>query len=255
MKQFCEIFRQQWTLDERVSSPASSLFKFFGPDHALRRPSAIGQQLNNHLNNYHANTRTQRLRYPIIGGTLRRDYLPASGLPVQRYAIFHCEALEHSDDVILTDSYTYLVIFRCLNFPAFPTISSSSARSKMEPIVTIPDHSPGPLYSHSTMGDDSKPTQRPLRNSTKTDDPHERKKPFHHDSELLSGDIGFIWDDEEPQHPFRFLDLPVEIQLEVVDILSESYENYDLDAYTDCRGHPLLDLRQCVLLLISARST
>ena len=123
----------------------------------------------------------------------------------------------------------------------------------MEPIVIIPDHQPNPFYSHSTMGDETSPTQRPLRNSTKVDDPHDGKKPFYHDSDSLSDDI--TWDDEEPPHPFRFLDLPVEIQLEVVDILSESYENHDLGAYTDCRGHPLLDLRQWVLLAISARST
>ncbi len=125
----------------------------------------------------------------------------------------------------------------------------------MEPIVIIPDHPPNPFNSHSTMGDESRPTHRPLRNLTEADDPHDGKKLFYDDSDSLSGGIGFTWVDEEPPHPFRILDLPLEIQLEVVDILSESYENYDLDAYTDCRGHPLLDLRQWVLLLISTCST
>lgn len=91
------------------------------------------------------------------------------------------------------------------------------------------------------------PAQRPLRSSTELDDPTDDRY-----MDLL-GDLGVGWYDEDPIHPFRFLDLPLEIQLEVVDMLSESYENYDRDEplpyrrnifFDFQRRHPLLDLRQ-----------
>ena len=119
----------------------------------------------------------------------------------------------------------------------------------MEPVPIIPDHPPDPLYPYFTMGDESMPAQRPLRNSAEPDDPHDGKTLFHHNSDSLSDDIGFLWDDEEPPHPFRFLDLPLEIQLEVVEILSESHEIYDPRPFMHWKGHPLLYLRQLVLLL------
>ena len=75
------------------------------------------------------------------------------------------------------------------------------------------------------MGDEAKPAQHPLRNSTESDDPHNGKSRFHHNSDSISGYIRFEWDGEEPPHPFRCLDLPLETQLDVVDILSELYEN------------------------------
>ena len=56
----------------------------------------------------------------------------------------------------------------------------------------------------------------------------------HSSSDSLSGYIGFGWDGEEPPHPFRFLDPLLEIQLEVVDILSELYGDYGQDVSTYC---------------------
>ena len=94
------------------------------------------------------------------------------------------------------------------------------------------------------MGDESRPAQRPLQNSAESDDPHDGKTLFHYNLNSLSDDIGFGWDDEEPPHPFRFLDLPLEIQLEVVEILSESHEIYDPRPFMNWLGHPLLDLRR-----------
>ena len=94
------------------------------------------------------------------------------------------------------------------------------------------------------MGDEAKPAQYPLWNSTEPDDPHDCKALSYYNSDSFSGYIGFGWDDEEPLHPFRFLDLPLEIQLEVIEILSESHESYDLGPFMHCQGHPLFDLRQ-----------
>lgn len=116
----------------------------------------------------------------------------------------------------------------------------------MEPMPIILDHPPYPLHPHSTMGDESRPIPHPLRISTESDDPHDGKTLFYHNLDSPSDYIGSEWDGEEPPHPFRFLDLPLEIQLEVVEILSESYETYDLSQFMfmHCQGHPLLDLRR-----------
>jgi len=98
------------------------------------------------------------------------------------------------------------------------------------------------------MGDESKPAQCLLRNSTESDDllmsPTDGETLFYHSPDSLSGDIGFEWDNENPLHPFRFLDLPLEIQLEVIDMLSEWHENRDQSASIYSLRHPLLDLRQ-----------
>lgn len=135
---------------------------------------------------------------------------------------------------------------------SLPINLSTPTTSKMEPILIIPDHPPNPYYPHSTTEDESRPAQCPLRYPTESDDPTDDRTLFHRNMNLL-GDLGIGWDDEDPIHPFRFLDLPLEIQLGVVDMLSESYESYDRDeslpyrrniSYDFQRRHPLLDLRQ-----------
>ena len=108
-------------------------------------------------------------------------------------------------------------------------------------MIIIPDHLPNPYYPYTTMGDDSRPSQLPLRTSTESDDLIDGKTLFYHNLDSLLGGTESELDDEHPPHPFPFLDLPLEIQLEVVDLLSESY---DLDAPMHSRRHPLLDLRQ-----------
>ena len=104
----------------------------------------------------------------------------------------------------------------------------------MEPVPIIPDHPLDPFYSYPIMRNGSRPAQRPLRSFTESDDLHDGKTLCYHNSDSLSGYIRFGWHDEELSHPFRFLDLPLEIQLEVVDILSKLYENYGRDVSTYC---------------------
>jgi hypothetical protein len=194
-------------------------------------------------------TTIQLLRFPIIRRTLYGATI--CQFASRRFASpevcdFHYGALEHSDHVILTKFHTDLVIHRYLILPArLPTTSSLLTTSKMESMLIIPDHPPNPYYPYSTMGDESRPSQCPVR---KADDPTGDKA--HFDLGLLSLGIDF-WDDEHPLPPFRFLDLPLEIQLEIVDILSESHENYDMDEYILFPGHPLLDLRQWVMHLFT----
>jgi len=120
----------------------------------------------------------------------------------------------------------------------------------MESILTIPGHPPNPCDPYSTKGDEPRTgaPQYLLRTSTESNDPRmsptESKALLYHNLDSLSNDIGLDWDNEDPAYPFRFLDLPLEIQLEVVEILSESHKRYDLDISLHCQRHPLLDLRQ-----------
>lgn len=67
---------------------------------------------------------------------------------------------------------------------------------------------------------------------------------LHHNSNSPSNDIGSERDNEDPVYPFRFLDLPLEIQLDVVETLSELHENPHLSISMHHHRHPLLNLRQ-----------
>ena len=116
----------------------------------------------------------------------------------------------------------------------------------MESMDITPDHF---CDSYSAKGNETEPetSESPSETSTKSDDLHTFPagiKTLYYSQDSSADNIGFEWDNEDPAHPFRFLDLPLEIQLEVIVILSESYETHDLIPFTHPHRHPLLDLRR-----------
>lgn len=117
----------------------------------------------------------------------------------------------------------------------------------MGSMVIIPDNSFNSCESHPTMGDETRPeaSRSLLKGSTESDElraaPTDSETLLYHNLDSSSDDR---WSNEDLVHPFHFLDLPLEIQLEVVEILSESYESHDLSVSVQCWGHPLLKLRQ-----------
>jgi hypothetical protein len=110
----------------------------------------------------------------------------------------------------------------------------------------IHDHLSNTCDPYSTNGDEPKAETSRSQSPNSTESDHLRS--FHAELDALlyhnlnpsSDSSGSEWDDEDPKSPFRFLDLPLEIQLEVVEVLSETFETYDLSI----SWHPLLELRQ-----------